>query len=125
MLRRAFHPEAATNLVDVKGNELMLKDISPRDWGAFTISLIVMGLWVYESYQGRAKDDQLLNAAVMLVLGYWIGSSSASKAKDAVIAAQLPAPTNPPDGTVVPGPMPVSAPTLAPQVTPWTPNPLS
>jgi hypothetical protein len=71
----------------------MLKDIAPRDWGSFVVSLIILTFFgLYEVailFQKVPKDDTLsgiLNNLVVLVAGYWIGSSSGSKNKDAVIA---------------------------------------
>ena len=77
----------------------MLKDVSPRDWGAFVVSIIVLGFFAYllwfSTTHGLPKDDAsvqqivgALIAALSGVLGYWIGSSKSSQAKDATNADQ-------------------------------------
>ena len=65
-----------------------MKNLTWRGFDEYTISLIVMGVWVYEATIMKITNDQLTNAAVMLVLGYWIGSSKSSQNKDATNASQ-------------------------------------
>ena len=77
----------------------MLQDINPREWGAFIVSIIVLGFFAYllwfSTTHGLPKDDAsvqqivgALIAALSGVLGYWIGSSKSSQAKDATNADQ-------------------------------------
>jgi len=78
----------------------MLKSTNPRNgWGAYTISIIVLGFFGYTLWfattHGLPKDDasvqQLVGAmiaALSAVLGFWIGSSRSSQAKDDTIAQQ-------------------------------------
>lgn len=65
-----------------------MKNLTWRGFGEYTISLIVMGVWVYEATCLRVTNDQLTNAAVMVVIGYWLGSSKGSQNKDATNASQ-------------------------------------
>jgi len=78
----------------------MLKSVSPRDWGAFVISIILLGFfgyfeWWALNHTAASPSDQIilglmtaLTNLAFLVAGYWIGSSKSSQAKDATIAQQ-------------------------------------
>lgn len=72
----------------------MLTDVNPRDWGAFVVSLILLGFFgTYEVavlFMKVPSNDSLaniLNNMLVLVAGYWIGSSLGSKNKDAALIA--------------------------------------
>jgi len=78
----------------------MLKSTNPRNgWGAFAISVVVLGFFGYllwfATARGLPKDDasaqQLVGALIAAlsgVLNFWIGSSRSSQAKDDTIAQQ-------------------------------------
>jgi hypothetical protein len=83
----------------------MLKNVTPRDWGALVVSLILLGFFgAYEVaiiFLKLPKDDTMAGIVgnlVVLVAGYWIGSSSGSKSKDATIAAQANGKSEPQNG---------------------------
>jgi len=70
-----------------------MKDVTMRDWGAFVVSIILLGMFGYMLWHvlefSVSKDDtmtpallQVLQSLVTLVAGYWIGSSSSSRSKD-------------------------------------------
>jgi len=74
----------------------MLKDITPRDWGAFIISLIFLSFFgAYEAavvFFKLPKDDgfqNILNNLAILVAGYWIGSSKSTSQNAAANATAL------------------------------------
>ena len=72
----------------------MLKDVSPRDWGAFVVSIIILiffGFYefaiVFLKMPENAGLADILRTLTTLVAGYWIGSSNSSQKKDATNAA--------------------------------------
>lgn len=71
-----------------------MSEVNPRDWGAFVVSLILLGFFgAYEVavlFMKVPSNDSLsniLNNMLVLVAGYWIGSSLGSKNKDAALIA--------------------------------------